>query len=34
MIRLINIKDKIFQSVTVGIDKDIKICIESMEKLR
>jgi len=32
MIRLINIKDKVFQSVTVAIDKDIKICIESMEK--
>lgn len=32
MIRLINIKDKVFQSVTVAINKDIKICIESMEK--
>lgn len=32
MIRLINTKDKVFQNITVGIDKDLKASIESMEK--
>tara|TARA_B110000908_G_C10257233_1_gene456423 strand:+ start:529 stop:1596 length:1068 start_codon:yes stop_codon:yes gene_type:complete len=32
MIRLINIEDKNFQSITVNIKKDLKASIESMEK--